>query len=471
MRKIIIAALALVMAVVPSLPVRAENTLLNGQKHYYTVQLRSDKRAIVYARIIFQNGSSDQNLTDYKFTLPKDVTINDTSVQQILAKSASTPPCIKYETIDEWRARINTGTTSVPDYQYNNSRICLETGEATQYDEDFDYDRNISSRTDYYYYSYYQTRESKFEYNDLSFKNDDGTYTVTLAEPVKPKKQGSVLVAFTTSDFVAGGFFGRYDYNVKTLLTKQIIDRATVALNFDTDMYTREAEQEREYEVSPSSIEIGATASMDSASGSYESRSLDSLLGSVGRGGLYVKTQSSLLSGDTLSVKGVFGTNKTILYTKEIVTTLLLIAAVVVALVAYRRWRKKHPREQRNEATNDMSKSASRFSLQKDLGSSITLTKMESLSVPLVVSVASLLGTGLVVAALIGIASIGDDAYSYGFGEGVLVSAIIVISALGLLLSPVAYMMRYGADAVFKWTLAQVAVIIIAVLMLMPLFA
>lgn len=469
MKKYIIAILALVMAIVPSMPARAENTLLNGQKHYYTVQLRSDKRAIVYARIIFQNGSSDQNLSTYQFTLPKGVSIENTSVQQILAKNSTNQPCLTYETLDQWRTRVNKGTAYSPDYQYTSTRQCLEAAENTKYDENFDYDSNVSSRTDYYHYSYYQVQDTNFEYNDLEFKNDGSTYTVTLAEPVKPKKQGSVLVAFTTSNFVTGGFLGRYDYNVKTLLTKQMIDRATVAVNFDNDMYTRAAKQKREYESSSStSIKSGIDAA-SAGNDSYESRSMDNLLGTIGNGGVYVKTQSSLLSGDTLSVKGLFGTNKTILYTNEIVITLLLIAAAVAAIVAYRRWRKKHPRAHKIDVTDGASEPNKAFNFQTDLRSSPVLSKVEALLIPLAVSVVSLLGTGLLMAAAIGIASLSDYSSSNGVEAGIASVAVVAIAAFGIVITPLLFVLRYGLNTALKWTLVQVAMLLLFAL-IAPLF-
>src|SRR5574344_2023403 len=78
--------------------------LLNGQKHYYTVQLRSDKKSLVYARIIFSNPSSDQDLSTYEFSLPDGVNVANLSAQQILAKSAGDKTCKTYETIEDWRA-------------------------------------------------------------------------------------------------------------------------------------------------------------------------------------------------------------------------------------------------------------------------------------------------------------------------------------------------------------------------------
>ena len=81
MKKITTFLIALAVAMLPLAPANAANNLLGGQKHYYTVQLRSDKQAIVYARIIFENPSSNDELSTYEFTLPKEVTTANLATQ------------------------------------------------------------------------------------------------------------------------------------------------------------------------------------------------------------------------------------------------------------------------------------------------------------------------------------------------------------------------------------------------------
>ena len=86
------------------------------------------------------------------------------------------------------------------------------------HDDDYDYKNDISNANRYYNYSYYQQQylrqNSEFEYSDLSTNKSDNSYEVELATPVKPKKQGSILLSFTTSDFINSGLAGRYEYDV-----------------------------------------------------------------------------------------------------------------------------------------------------------------------------------------------------------------------------------------------------------------
>lgn len=441
--------LTALVALLPFAPAKAEsNILLNGQKQYYTVQLRSDKQAIVYARVVFENASSETDLSTYEFSLPSGVSINNLSAQQILAKS-STTTCKTYETLEQWQTRTNITSNST----YDTTKKCVVTNTAS-YVEDYDYDKNISGSTDYYYYSYYQQRDSKFEYTDLKQSNTNGIYTVTLSEAVKPKKQGSILLTFTTRDFISGGTFGRYAYDVRTLLAKQMIDKTTVAVNFDDDMFTREATQQRAYNTTSSSAD--AISETTSAGSTYQSKSMDSLIGSIGRGGLYVKTQSSLLPGDMLSVTGIFATNSTALFTNEILFSLLLLVLLALGIGLYRIWRKGHP--SRTHTRKEGSQDAQRTVQAATTGSPV---RTASLTTPwrliVLTSCVSIIGTLFLVFAL---GSILSDAGSNGDVNGMLtVFGIIAVGLFSGVIAPLLYALRFGVEDAFRWALVHVAFI------------
>lgn len=458
MRKIFAALLALSIALLPVAPASADSILLNGQKHYYTVQLRSDKRTIVYARIIFENTSADKDLSKYEFTLPKGVTAENLSVQQILAKSPAQKTCKTYETIDQWRIRLNKGVSSpTGSAPYEQSKQCLEYATDTVHDQDFNYDTSMSNSTGYYSYSYYQQRDNTYDYADLSQTHSGGDYTVTLSEAVKPKKQGSVLISFTTNNFVSGGLFGRYSYNVRTLLTKQMVDKATVAVNFDEDMYTREAKQKRAYESqsSSSTTSLGATADAN-----YSSKSTDTLIQSIGRGGLYVKSQSSLLPGDTLSVTGIFATNETVLHGTAIITGISIIAVIIAAIIFYRSWRKKHPRVKALVETDGESSATSSATHRF-----LTRFVSENKSVPwlriILTSVASIVGTVVITIILSAALNSYQSNSSSSTMLGILpmLCAIVVVLFSGII-APMLAMLRYGTKATYQWSLVHVTIIV-----------
>lgn len=458
MKKLATLLATLALAVLFCVPTNAESVLLNGQKHYYTVQLRSDKRAIVYARIIFENPSADKDLSTYEFSLPKNMSAENSSAQQILAKATDSRTCKTYETLDQWRVRMNGNKSTsyiYPDTSYSDTKQCAEWQAAAQYDENYDYDQSLSSSTNYYYYSYYQNRDTKFDYIDLTQKNEGSNYTISLSEPIKPKKQGSILISFTTNNFVTGGVFGRYDYNVRTLLAKQMIDKATVSVNFDDDMFTREATQKRTYETNNSSsknITQGATA--DSA---YQSESIDSLVNSVGKGGIYVKSQSSLLPGDTLSVTGVFGTNSLVLYGSELIIALLALGLIAVIAWLYINWRKVHPRKKMlGNDSSDTSRSLHHTTVRyygDTVWGKIFLT-----------STASVVGTIVTSLALSGV--INGTAYGLGTASMLADIGMIIVILFGSAFLPALYMLRYGIKNVFKWGLVQFILIVVLLLIL-----
>lgn len=327
----------------------AESVLLNGQKHYYTVQLRDDKRALVYANLIFDNPSSKDEKAEYKFSLPEGVSVSDLTVQQVLAKTEivigdDSQNCAEYETYAQYFDRVGYNYGSNPQARYEREKMCLVKNAVSAYDVDYDYDKNMSGSSDYYYYSYYSSKPSTFEYADLEVTEKDGKYTVSLEEKVQPKKQGSILVSFIAKDYVQGGFLGRYTYDVRTLRTDQIIDKAVVSVNFDNNMYTREAEQKRGYESRSSSIGLSSSIADGVDSSTFSSGSMDDRVRSTGQGGVFVKEQESLLPGDVLSVTGVFATNKFMLFSTDVLITIACFALVVVGAVYFRKWwRKKHP--------------------------------------------------------------------------------------------------------------------------------
>ena len=147
--------LATVLALVPVSSVQA-SSLVPNETHYYTVQLRSDKRALNYARIVFENNQSEGEQNTYKFSLPKDTKVQSLSVKQVLAKKrddANQQPCKEYETYDDWYVRTNqrnssnnlsTRPSNLQDV-YERDKVCIQQDEAdtSPYDEDYDYVKNI----------------------------------------------------------------------------------------------------------------------------------------------------------------------------------------------------------------------------------------------------------------------------------------------------------------------------------------
>ncbi len=452
-----LAASAMVFAfaallITTSCPVGAATNLLSGQKQYYTVMMRSDKQSLVYAKVTFENPSTKDALKTFSFTLPDDVAVSNLSVQQILAKQ-TTKTCKTYETYNEYKNRVSSVYEQTQTY-YDQNKRCITYDETSAYDEDFDFDANMSSSTDYYYYEYYLRRstDSKFEYTDLTAKRSGQTYTVELPTPLQPKKQGAVLVAYTSKDYISGSV-GRYHYDFRTFTAKELVSKAVVAVNFDDDLYSTLTSSKRQVSTSAAgSLTQGTSLTADSA---YESKSVDDIQTSVGRGGRYVKEKAQLLPGETFSVKGVFATNKFMLYLPGIVwgvVVLLLLAAGT--WFGYRLYRRKHPKTDKPHPVPSVQ---------------ATPTQAEKTSAPVVTvksalftSLAATGASGALLLIIAGLVAVLDfDSYSSTFiSFVVLLTALLTLTVLFAL--PFVYVLKeHGLKGVYRWLICHVAVLFV----------
>lgn len=455
-----------VLILVPASSAQA-NSLVPNETHFYTVSLRSDKRALNYARIVFENNHSENEQDSYKFSLPKGTKVQDLSVQQVLAKrntSIGSQPCKSYETYEDWYSRTNpnqgiSNSLKSPymlKEDYNSNKICLEQNEvdATPYDENYDYTNDISSNMySYSYYGYYDQSKQRFDYSDLTLEEKDGEYTARLSNNIRPGKQGSVLISYVAEDLVTG-FLGRYDYNYRTLVSRNMISKVTVAINFDAEMYSREAKQKRATEASSGSETQDVKAGLSANGASALSRSTDDLLFSVGRGGVYTKTQSSLLPGDVMSVKGTFAENPMLLFIKEIIITLLaLVAIVALSILGVRYRRKKYPKAPKDSREGDDNRADVRMS-------SAELSAPSNVRLG-VISLASFFAALFVGFAGTGIVSAMSATLNIGWGIYPLVQVVWMLFSYVYVafLFPLAYVLHhYSAKSVLRWTIIQMIV-------------
>lgn len=455
MKKMLLLFAAGAVAILGSVPAQAVS-LLDGQTHYYTVQFRSDNKAVVYAKLAFQNSDNTKDRDSLTFSLPSGVKVDSLSVQQILAK-ASSGICKRYETYDDYYKRTGTPASSFkPSTQ---SLQCLEP--ASGYNEDFDYVNNSGGYS--YYYDYYYPeyrRVDNYEYTDITPSISGDTYTIKLPHAVKPHKQGAVLVSFISESY-ASGFMGRFSYNFRTFKSTELIDRANVAINFDEELYSREATQKRTSESSAA----GAVAQGAAADQSYRSKSLDSIIGSVGNGGTYTRTQTKMLPGDVMKVSGVYATKPLLLYLKEIVITLVILAAVAAgSWLLYRRYRRAHPRTAKKQAAAAASESTR--------AKSVVLNEDTAASVPklLAVSGASV-GATIIALVILGILiAIENNSNSMAPQIIVTIYSIVVIGVTAFV-GPLVFVMRYGVRTLFTWLLLHITLVTLLCFLALSLIA
>lgn len=448
--------------------------MFGGQKQYYALQLRSDKKALVYAKIIFENSEGEEK-KQLKLKLPQEVQVNDLAILQVLAKGGSRN-CSAYETLEEWTTRNNYSPSSVKNnisyYQdlYQKQRICI-TYNDNAYDEDFDFDSNISSGGDYYSPYYYSRRDTKqFEYKELKVDNQDNTLTVTLENPVKTNKQGAVLVSYTSPSYIQGAL-GRFTYDFKTFIASERVENVTVAINFDEELYSRTAKQKRE---TSKDINLG---SVEGASGSnaISSPTIDNTWYNITSGGRYIKSQGNMIPGDTLEIKGVFATNKALLYIKEIIITI-----IVLAILGSSGWflrkklqqkkakeiNKSKEREIKNDSPKELGTESPIFTNFVDLGHF-------GLRQKILLSTISLLGTGFVTfiqVCALSFFSLFDTGYS-GSAVNALspllyITLIIITAVFGLILIPLNKAKEYGHKQAQSWMVTHVLFMVVLLYLL-----
>lgn len=496
--KIKLMAIALVFSLIPLTASAQVSSIIPSEKHYYTVQLRSDERTLNYANVIFENKSSGQETNSYKFRLPDGVTVQKLTAQQVLAKrdSSEPAPCLTYETYDEWQARTNYGISSRSSIygeqqtqsQYEKARQCLErsTEVVSEYDEDYDFDNKVSSSRAYYDYYYYSKPNDEFHYSDLKIAENNGEYTVELTNPIKPGKQGSVLISYI-ADGVVSGALGVYNYDYRTLVSDDMISSVTAAINFDEGLYSRDVQQKREVESSSGSIRDGVSSGMSAA----PSRSTDNVLFSVGQGGVYTKTQTNLLPGDVMSIKGIYAEKPYQLFLKEIIITLLVITAIVVWAIAGRRYYlAKHPKIVAVADSGDDSNSSDKTNTDAELALKDKVAKLAKGEIRLrgdkaevVLSNLRLLavsGISIAIAMAIsvlwlGLASIvGNSSYA-SIEEVFMLVTLISWAALvlfAIFALPLAYVLRHGINNLSRWVFIHFGVLlVVSLIVVLLLFA
>ena len=250
--------------------VSADNSLLFGQKHYYTAIVRSDKKVATYAKIVLDN-QGDKELKQATFSLPDGVRAQNLSVYQIMQPER----CVKYE-------------ESVRSYSGSDERKCLK----KELDKDYNFDQEE-------YYSYYDSN-SRLSYKKADLQSQGGKYVASLPEPIKSGQQGAYLISYIAEGYVHGQF-GLYSLEFKTLKAPEMVKQVRVAVDVASDLYTKEKRSKIDYEGAENAIAGGA-----SAANGIQSRELDRLQSDIGNGGTFTKTGKSLAANEVFVVNGQF---------------------------------------------------------------------------------------------------------------------------------------------------------------------
>jgi len=271
----------------------AQNELLFGQNHFYTVIFRGNGEAITYAKIAITN-SEEKPLTEFSFEMPK------VSPSEIVMYQMKLPQeCVNYN--------------------YNDpARPCL------QY-RDPDYAQQ------YYYYGY---SNGKAEYQKIQYTKSGNLYRFTLPTPVEPYKSTAIIVAYAAKGYVNESL-GLYKFNFETLKVPSRIQEIRVAIDVDSDLLLKGKRSSVNYNTT------GLGVSELAAPQSVSSRDLDKVVGSIGSYGPLVKEAKNLAPNESFIVKGEYATNWFRLYFSSILLTILIIVAIFAGVYFLARFLKR----------------------------------------------------------------------------------------------------------------------------------
>jgi len=455
-------------------------SLINGQKHYYSVQLRSDKQAIVYGKVIFSAEKSEEK-SRLTLRIPEGVNVSNLTAQQLLAKSQP-GQCKTYETYNEWLQRqsgeqttTRSSSSSVSADSYERTKRCLDyTGEGS-YNEDYDYDTNTISSNDYYSPYYYIDRDSSFDYEDIKITQNGQSLQFELPRAIKPEKQGAFLLSFTTSDYVDGAL-GYYNYSFRTLIADSLIESTSVGIDFDDDLYSSQATQKR-------STEMGTTSQSSSdqsiREGVSSAKSVNETQQNVGKGGRYIKTQGKMLPGDTFEVRGTFATNPILLMGKQIGILIVMLLAGVLLYLWYRRYRKSHPKSAPAVVSTNTGDSEQRLAdtrtrtswLPQPPATDGLVTLPEMIKVSLVSIFATIFGVWVVTILLMDGQMYNASGITGVLSAVLLVAAVLTIALFGLIIIPGLNILRYGVKQAYAWSLVHFVTLLIIIFVLASLLS
>lgn len=258
----------------------AQNELLFGQNHFYTVIFRGNGEAITYAKIAITN-SDEKPLTEFSFEMPK------VSPSEIVMYQMKLPQeCARYNYDDP-------------------ARPCLEY-------RDPDYARR------YYYYGY---SNGQAGYQKIQYTKSGSLYRLTLPTQVEPYKSTAIIVAYAAKGYVTESL-GLYKFNFETLKVPSRIQEIRVAVDVDSDLFLKGKRSSVNYNTTGLGVNELAVPQ------SVSSRDLDKVVGSIGSYGSLVKEAKNLAPNESFIVKGQYARSWFRLYLNSILLTVLILAAI-----------------------------------------------------------------------------------------------------------------------------------------------
>lgn len=297
----------------PLAKVKAQESLIFGQQHSYSVFVKSNKEAFVFGRLVLIN-SEDSNLTKSSFRL-SNAKASEMSIYQVILPQE----CAQY------------------DYSRVGSDKCLRY-KNPEYTNDNNYGNNYN----------YDTKNESIEYYKINYQESNGNYTFDLAKPVEAHQSTALVVTYATKDYVHE-LLGRYSFNFETLAVNQRVTKSKVSVTAETGYKLKDAQpkQRDDYRrpIYPIGLQSG-TALQESIS----NPDIDKLYSHIGNDGEINMAFDNITPNETASVKGMFADSWWKLYLFEIIFVVLgLAGASFFIIFLSKRYSKQHS----NKSTED----------------------------------------------------------------------------------------------------------------------
>lgn len=397
----------------------APTDLLSGQYQTYSVTLRGNNEAVVYAKLALGNNTG-QPLTSSSFTMPTQASPSELVI-----------------------------------YQMTSPRVCV------QYDYTMSLNPCVSyDDPDYLQPNYYAG--SGNTYKKIDYVKSGNKYSFDLPTPIKADKSGLIIVAYAAKGFVTDSF-GLHNFKFETLKVSSRIKQADIYVDVDSDQLLKGAKSSVNYNSSAK-----PTAALDTVSGTAPAASsaLDAVVNGFYSYSGVTKTVKDLAPGESATVTGEYAASWWRLYLAEILWSLLAIVAILAAAFFGSRWARrrrpvarvaaKSPKARVGAATTGNAVAASRFDM-----SAVVLS---------LISAASVAGLTYLIQQLSTNSYFSNRSYDPFFSAMIGVAAVLVYGII--VLGPAVYLAvkrGWWAVAVYAaFELIWLAVFIVVYLILFP---
>lgn len=263
---------------------------LFGQNQSYSVVFRGNGEAVVNARVTFTNTGSSL-LASLGFRVPK-VEPKDVLAFQVVR----TGPCVRY---------APEATAEVQNMLY--VPTCL------QYDEPQDP------------YAWY----GPAKYQKAATQYEGDTLTITLPQPIKPEKFGSILLYYHAFGYAKKDIVGTYQFSFETLQATEPVEQVDVGITTDTNLRLRGTQDKVNYRFENVGV---VSKGMTHMAAPAENTRLDSYYQQIGTGQL-IKSASNLQPLESFTVRGSYADNLPRLYAKEIAIGMGVFVVIVLLTV------------------------------------------------------------------------------------------------------------------------------------------